>query len=125
MSKGKKPTETELKLVMPNLDAESGIIAILRERGYIVKKPDHVRNVDIYMDTFDWLLMRNKLSLRYRVANGKAMHTIKSIGSIVDGIAERMEIEVPLSEPVSDPTEISTKKIWEIIGDVIYPRKLL
>ena len=125
MSKGKKPTETELKLVMPNLDAESGIIAILRERGYIVKKPDHVRNVDIYMDTFDWLLMRSKLSLRYRVANGKAMHTIKSIGSIVDGIAERMEIEVPLSEPVSDPTEISTKKIREIIVDVIYPRKLL
>ena len=125
MSKGKKPTETELKLVLPNPDAESGIIAILREHGYMVKKPDQVKNVDIYMDTFDWLLMRNQLSLRYRLANGKAMHTIKSIGSIADGIAERMEMEVPLSEPVSDPTEISTKQIREIIGDVIYPRRLL
>ncbi|HUN54622.1 MAG TPA: CHAD domain-containing protein [Smithella sp.] len=125
MNDGNKATETELKLVLPNLDTESGMIAILRERGYIVKKPDHVRNVDIYMDTFDWLLMKNKLSLRYRFANGKAIYTIKSIGTIADGIAERMEIEVPLSEPASDPAVISTKKIKEIIGDIIYPRKLL
>jgi CHAD domain-containing protein len=125
MNKGEKRTETELKLVLPDLDAESGIIAILREHGYIIKKPDHVKNVDIYMDTFDWSLMKNKLSLRYRLANGKAMHTIKSIGSIANGIADRMEIEVPLSEPISDPTDISAKQIREIIEGVIYPRKLL
>jgi len=125
MNKGKKPIETELKLVLPNLDAESGIIAFLREHGYKVKKPDQVRNVDIYMDTFDWLLMKNKLSLRYRMANGKAMHTIKSLGAIADGIAERMEIEVPLSKQISDPTEISAKQIRDIIKDIIYPRRIL
>jgi len=125
MTKGKKPVEIELKLVLTSQEAESAIVAKMREHNYTVKELDKVKNVDIYLDTFDWLLIKSKLALRYRVTNGAAMYTIKSIGTIEGGIAKRMEIEVPIDEPVDDPSEIQVKQIREVIEGIIYPRKLL
>ncbi len=125
MIKGKKPVEIELKLVLTGKDAESAIVAKMREHNYTVTELDEVRNVDIYLDTFDWLLMKSKLALRYRVTDGAAMYTIKSIETIGGGIAKRMEMEVPLKAPVDAPAEIHIKQITERIDPVIYPRKLL
>ena len=125
MTKGKKPVEVELKLVLTGQGAESAIVAKMREHNYTVEELDKVRNVDIYLDTFDWLLMKSKLALRYRITDGAAMYTIKSIGTIGGGIAKRMETEVPLKGPVDDPSEIHIKQIRELIDPIIYPRKLL
>lgn len=125
MTRGKKPVEIELKLILTEHDAEPSIVAKMREHGYMVKELDQVRNIDTYLDTFDWLLMKNKLALRYRTTNGASMYTIKSMGAIGDGIAKRMETEVPLDAPVDDHSEIRVKQISEIVNDIIYPRKLL
>ncbi|HVO67158.1 MAG TPA: CHAD domain-containing protein [Syntrophales bacterium] len=125
MTRGKKPVEIELKLVLTGQGAESAIVAKMRENKYAIKELDKLRNIDIYLDTFDWLLMKSKLALRYRVTDGAAMYTIKSIGTIGGGIAKRMETEVPLEAPVDAPSEIHIKQIRELIDPVIYPRKLL
>lgn len=125
MSHGTNPMEIELKLLLPAPEAESNTVSFLRDHGYRVEELDPVRNVDTYLDTFDWSLMKNKLALRYRVSDGTAMYTLKSIGSIQDGIAKRMEIEVTLDEPVAVPTAVPVKGIRKHIGDMIYPRKLL
>ena len=103
MKKGKQAIETELKIVLPGQEAEAQIISIMREHGYAVDELDPVKNIDIYLDTFDWSLLKKKLALRYRTSNGQAMYTIKSIGTMEDGIAERMETEVALGGPVSVP----------------------
>ncbi len=100
-----------MKLVLPGPEAESAVVAHMRERGYRVEELDPVRNVDIYLDTFDWSLMKNKLSLRYRISNGQAMYTLKSMGDIEEGIAKRMETEVPLDGPVDIPAEVPVKRI--------------
>ena len=52
-----KPLEIELKLVLPGQEAELAIVVFMRETGYTVDELDPVRNVDIYLDTFDWSLM--------------------------------------------------------------------
>ena len=125
MNEGMTPMEIELKLVLPGPEAEPAVIAHLREHGYRVEELDPVRNVDIYLDTFDWSLMKNRLSLRYRVSNGEAMYTLKSLGGIEEGIAKRMETEVPLDEPVDVPPEIPVKRIRKLVAGIIFPRKLL
>ena len=75
----------------------------------------------LYLDTFDWSLMKNKLSLRYRISNGQAMYTLKSFGAIEEGIAKRMETEVPLEGPVDAPAEIPVKRIRKLIDGIIFP----
>ncbi|MBU2026479.1 MAG: CHAD domain-containing protein [Proteobacteria bacterium] len=120
-----KPVEIELKLALPGPEAEEAVIANIREQGYRVKELKQVRNIDVYLDTFDWSLMKKKLALRYRTADGGAMYTIKSIGAIEDGIAKRMETEVLLDGPVDSPAEIPLKQIRNLIDGIIYPRKLL
>lgn len=117
--------EIELKLVLPGPEAESAVVAHIREHGYQVEQLDPVRNVDLYLDTFDWSLRRNKLSLRYRISNGQAMYTLKSLGAMEEGIAKRMETEVPLDGPVDGPAEVPAKRIRKLIDGLIFPRKLL
>ncbi|MFH1148622.1 MAG: CHAD domain-containing protein [Pseudomonadota bacterium] len=120
-----KTVEVELKLALPDPEAEDTVIAAIRECGYTVKELQPVRNIDIYLDTFDWSLMKKKLALRYRIADGRAVYTIKSLGKIEDGITKRMEIEAPLDGPVDCPAEVLSKQIRSLIDGIIYPRKLL
>ena len=120
-----KPMEIELKLLLPGPDAESAVVAHVREHGYQVKELDPVKNVDLYLDTFDWALMKNKLSLRYRISNEQAIYTLKSLGGFEEGIAKRMETEVPLNGPVDAPAEVPVKRIRKLIDGLIFPRKLL
>jgi len=120
-----KPVEIELKLGLPGPEAESAAVAWMQEHGYEVEALDPVGNLDTYLDTFDWSLMKNKLALRYRVANGSAMVTLKSVGSIEDGIAKRMEKEIPLDRPVDLPALIRVKEIRKLVEGFIFPRTLL
>jgi triphosphatase len=117
--------EIELKLILSGQKDESAVVACLRENDYAVEELDPVRNIDTYLDTFDWLLMKSKLALRYRVSNGTAMYTLKSIGPIDDGIAKRMETEIPLDGPVDVPAAIPVKRIRKLVGEIIFPRKLI
>ena len=120
-----KPVETELKLVLASQEADLAVIAYLGESGYTVEQLDPVRNVDTYLDTFDWSLLKNKLALRFRISNGTAMYTLKSIEPIEDGIAKRMETEILLDKPVDVPTRVPVKPIRKLVDGIIFPRKLL
>jgi triphosphatase len=125
MSEEITPTETELKLGLPGQEAEAAVVACLRENGYTVEDLEAVRNVDTYLDTFDWSLLKNGLSLRYRVSNSATVYTVKSIGPIEDGIARRKETEIPLDGPVDVPTAIPVKSIRKLVDGIVFPRKLL
>ena len=125
MTGGKKPLEKELKLILPGPEAETVVVDLMRAQGYRLKALSPVTNVDLYLDTFDWLLMRKKLSLRYRLSDGKALYTIKSLEPIEAGIAIRRETEVVLDKPAARPTDIDVKQIGNIIDEIIAPRKLL
>ncbi len=120
-----KPLEIELKLVLPGQEVQSSVVEFMRETGYTVDELDAVRNVDTYLDTFDWSLMKNHLALRYRVSNGSVMYTLKGIAPIEDGIAKRTETEVPLGGPVEIPASIPVKRVRKLVDGMIFPRKLM
>ena len=61
-------SEIELKLVLPGQGAGSAVVKYLLDHHCTVEELYPVQNVDIYLDSFDWSLMRNKLSLRYRIS---------------------------------------------------------
>lgn len=121
----KNQVEIELKLMLPDEQAEFTIIATMRAHNYRVTDQTLIHNFDLYMDTFDWLLMKRKLVLRYRLANAKALYTIKSLGTVGDGIATRMEKEIPLKKPLVDPSRVACPPIREVVAPIIFPRKLL
>ena len=125
MSSGKQPVEIELKLTLPGPEAETAVVEYLLAQDYKVKKLKAVRNTDIYLDTFDWSLLKKKLSLRYRVSDGEAMYTVKSMGEIEAGIARRLETEVTLDEPSDVPADIQVREIRDVVDEIISPRKLL
>jgi CHAD domain-containing protein len=118
-------SEVELKLLLSGQDAESSVVKYMGENHYVVEELGPVRNVDAYLDTFDWSLMKNKLSLRYRISNGAWMYTLKSIGPVEEGILRRMETETSLDGPVDIPTRIPVKQIRKVVDGIISPRRLL
>ena len=120
-----KSMEIELKLILPGTQAEAAVVDCLRQHKYCVDKISPLKNIDIYMDTTDWALLKNKLSLRYRLSNNTAIYTMKSVEAIEDGIAKRMETEIVLKKPVHPPTDIPIKVLRKQVNEVIYPRKIM
>ena len=101
------------------------ILDCLRKNNYAIEKVNPVTNIDVYLDTSDWALAKNKLSLRYRLSNDEAFYTIKSAGTIENGLAKRSETEIRIEKPVRDPTKIPVDQIRDQVNDIIYPRKLM
>ena len=101
----------ELKLVLRGQEDESAVVACLRDNKYTVEEIEPVLHVDTYLDTFDWILLKNKTWLRYRVSDGTSMYTLKSIGPAEEGIAKRVDLEVTLDGPVDLPAVIPAKRI--------------
>jgi CHAD domain-containing protein len=125
MSDAPKSIEIELKFIIPGTSAEPAVVECLRQNKYVVDKITPLKNIDIYMDTTEWTLLKNKLSLRYRLSNNTAIYTMKSVNAIEDGIAKRIETEFVLKKPAHPPTDITVKTLRKQVNDVIYPRKLL
>jgi len=125
MNEGMTLAEMTLKLLLPGQEAEAAVLACLQENGYTVEDLDAVRRVDTYLDTFDWLLMKNGLSLRYRISNSAAAYRLANIGPVEDGIARGMETEIPIDEPVDVPTAIPVKRIRKLVDGIVSPRKLI
>jgi len=125
MSDAPKSIEIELKFIIPGSQAEAAVVEYLSANKYTVDKMSLLKNVDIYMDTTDWALLKNKLSLRYRLSNNTAMYTMKSVNAIEDGIAKRTETEIVLKKPAHPPTDIPIKALRKQVNQVIYPRKLM
>jgi CHAD domain-containing protein len=119
------PSHLELKLIVTGRGNESAVVACLRENGYTAEETEPVQHLDAYLDTFDWLLLRNKMELRYRVSNGTAMYTVAAIGPVEEGVERRGETEVLPDGPVEVPTALPVKRIRKRVEDVISPRKLI
>ena len=124
----KTPTEKkeiEYKFLLPEPGANAAVLGLLASKGYQVRQQPMIHQEDLYLDTFDWRLFRHGFSLRLRHANEKVYYTLKSIGKIDDGRAERREIEIEVKGNVVDPTEAPVKEIQTEIAEIIHPRRLI
>ena len=117
--------EIEYKFLLPEPGTDAAVLELLGSKGYRVRRQRTIRQEDLYLDTFDWRLLRHGLSLRLRRANEKVCYTLKSIGKIDGGRAERREIEIEVKGSVVDPTSVPVKEIQMEIAEIIYPRRLI
>jgi len=62
--------------------------------------------VDVYLDTADWRMLRAGYGLRIRRKSGHAEATMKSIAAAVDGLRQRREINETLSSDSDDSCEL-------------------
>lgn len=117
--------EIELKLTFDDPGGRQEIMDFLAARGYKIESRGMVRNDDLYMDTGDWKLLSEGLSLRLRRANGEQSYTLKSIGTMENGLADRLEIETPIRNGVTNLVDVTDERLRKYIDPVIYPRKLV
>ena len=117
--------EIEYKYLLPESEAGTAAVNLLRSKGYRVSQRRTIHQEDLYLDTFDWRLFRQGLSLRLRRANARTFFTLKSLGKIEGGRAERREIEVEVKGDISDPAMVLVKEIRQEIAEIIYPRHLI
>ena len=117
--------EIEYKFILLEPGVCTAIVELLRSNGYRVSQLRNIRQEDLYLDTFDWRLFRHGLSLRLRHANEKTMYTLKSLGKIEGGRAERREIEIEVKGNMGGPATVPVKEIQSEIAEVIYPRCLI
>jgi triphosphatase len=122
----KQPSnEIEYKFLLQKEGVDKDVLDALRSAGCIVKRRRKIKQEDLYLDTFDWKLFRHGLTLRFRHLNGKNFYTLKNLGKIADGRAERGEIEIEIKQNIREPADIASEEILREIADIIYPRRLM
>lgn len=90
--------ERELKYSSPDgvVPALANISAALAEVGAEATDLGALTHVDVYFDDADRAVQRAGLALRVRSTGGSRVATLKSRGSVMDGVHERDELEVAL-----------------------------
>ena len=83
-----KTRETELKLTFDRPQDAEEIVALLASSGYGTTPGARVRNEDLYLDTFEWSLLKKGMALRFRRSDGRPFYTLKSVGTVKDGVIE-------------------------------------
>jgi inorganic triphosphatase YgiF len=123
--KTRTPRETEYKFILPNPGADNAILKSLQSLGCEVQPQRTINQEDIYLDTFDWRLFRRNVLLRLRRTGGKSFYTLKSIGKMEGGLAERREIECEATGKIKESWNIVSQEIAAEIAEIIYPRRLV
>ena len=113
-------TETEIKLAADGPEALAGLRGVLTELCTDVR-PSAQRHVrDIYVDTEDWRLYQAGVALRLRQSPESTLLTLKALGSVQEGLAERLEVEEVLPtvpEPVTG--ELPGDEIARLLRPVV------
>ncbi|NLG08026.1 MAG: CYTH domain-containing protein [Deinococcales bacterium] len=97
--------ERELKFSSPEglVPAREELDQALAPTGYAVAERGLERQVDVYYDDAAASLQRAGLALRVRARGGQRLATLKSRGSVLDGVHERDELEAELAADAPPP----------------------
>lgn len=92
--------ERELKFTSPDgrVPALAEIRSALAAVGADATELDPVTHVDVYFDDEALSVQAAGMALRVRSSDGSRLATLKSRGSVMQGVHERDELEVPLPE---------------------------
>lgn len=109
-------TEIELKLSLsPQFSACIKQLQLLKDYG--VTKPIKQRLYSIYYDSPDFILRKHRIALRVRKTEGLWIQTIKSGGTIQDGLHQHNEWEHPIANNKPDFSQIPDQSIKDFFAD--------
>jgi inorganic triphosphatase YgiF len=81
----------------------------------IVSSLDENHHVSTYYDTTDMALFSNRVGLRKRLYHGQWLQTLKTTGSVVNGLHQRDEWEHKLDEPSWDLARLKETALAPLI----------
>lgn len=108
--------EIELKFrLSPQFSACFEQLQLLKD--YSVSKPIQQRLYSMYYDSPDLILQKHRIALRLRNANGLWIQTIKSGGTIQDGLHQHNEWEYSVADEKPDFSQIPDQGIKDFFDD--------
>ena len=118
-------TETEAKysLMSEHVPSEAELAAALAEVGLETGPARRVVNKDRYYDDARLSLARSGFALRRRMADGRLLATLKTLGTVDGAVHRRDEIELPIPDD-ADPWEPWPPPIADQVRTVADPRSL-
>ena len=118
-------TETEAKysLMSEHVPSEAELAAALAEVGLETGPARRVVNKDRYYDDARLSLARSGFALRRRMADGRLLATLKTLGTVDGAVHRRDEIELPIPDD-ADPWEPWPTPIADRVRTVADPRSL-
>ncbi|MDR4516757.1 MAG: CYTH domain-containing protein [Nitrosomonas sp.] len=109
-------TEVELKLrFSPQFSASIKQLQLLKD--FSISKPVSQKLYSIYFDSSDFILQKQRIALRVRKAGGLWIQTIKSGGTIQDGLHQHNEWEYPIADDNPDFSQIPDQGIKNFFAD--------
>lgn len=118
-------TETEAKysLMTEHVPSAAELAAALAEVGLETGPARHVVNKDRYYDDARLSLARSGFALRRRMADGRLLATLKTLGTVQGAVHRRDEIELPIPDD-ADPWDPWPAPIADQVRTVADPRSL-
>jgi len=110
------PTETELKLRFPPQFCTQ-IEQLTLLKTFSIAEPIHKNLYSIYYDTPDYILKKNRIALRVRKIDANWIQTIKSGGTIHDGLHQHHEWEQLIAENAPDLTQLTDEYLKGFFSD--------
>ncbi|MCP5276185.1 MAG: CYTH domain-containing protein [Burkholderiales bacterium] len=116
-------TEVELKF---RLSPEfSGCIKQLQLlKDYSITKAIKQRLHSIYYDSPDFTLQKHRIALRIRKVSGLWIQTIKSGGTVKDGLHQHNEWEYPIANDKPDFSQLPDQRIADCFADKRFCKSL-
>lgn len=109
-------TEVELKLRFPQQFAVQ-IKQLSLLNTFSIAKPYQQNLYSVYYDTPDFILKNNRIALRLRQKGECWIQTIKSGGTICDGLHQHREWEYPTTDGKLDFTQLPDQRIRYFFSD--------
>ncbi|SEM83933.1 inorganic triphosphatase [Nitrosomonas marina] len=109
-------TEVELKLRFPQRFA-SQIKQLSLLNTYSITEPYQQNLYSVYYDTPDFKLKKSRIALRLRKTGESWIQTIKSGGTICDGLHQHREWEYPTTDCKLDFAQLTDQKIKYFFSD--------
>ena len=116
-------TEVELKFrLSPQYSVDIEQLQLLKD--FSVIKPIKQRLYSIYYDSPDFTLQKNRVALRVRKVGSLWIQTIKSGGTIQDGLHQHNEWENPITDDNPDFSQIPDQSIKDFFAEEKLRRSL-
>ncbi|NOQ93348.1 MAG: CYTH domain-containing protein [Methylophaga sp.] len=108
--------EQEIKLLVKGEEKiDLSLLSYLSELSQEIPRIDHL--VSTYFDTPDLLLSQQRLGLRMRQINDHYLQTVKTSGSVKNGLHQREEWEYDLAGPEWDLSTLRMTPLLTMIDD--------
>jgi CHAD domain-containing protein len=117
--------ETRYSFLLPEQGIDNQVFQFLRDADCDVQPQRTINHEDTYLDTFDWRLFKNGLSLRLRKEGGRNAYILRNMREKEEGASDANDIRCETTGKNRAIWDIDAEEIKKRISELISPRRLI